>query len=128
LCVDRILIALAAIPADRNEGYAMSCTVETPPADELVDFTSIAREYRVNPSTVWRWALKGARRPDGTRDYLDAWRLPGRWMTTRDAVGEFIRRQTEARREIPAPAAPRTPAARRRDLARVDRELTSLGL
>jgi hypothetical protein len=81
-----------------------------------------------HPATIWRWALKGAAQPDGTRDYPDAWKLPGRWMTTKAAILEFIQRQTDARRGRSAPTLPRTPARRQREIARADAKLAAMGV
>jgi len=45
-------------------------------------------------STVWRWALKGLRGPDGKRVYLEYVRVGGMAMTTRQALERFFRRLT----------------------------------
>jgi hypothetical protein len=48
------------------------------------------------PSTVWRWCRRGARLPDGSTLLLESVFLNGRWLTSVDALGRFLRRQTEA--------------------------------
>jgi len=46
---------------------------------------------RPSPATLWRWRAKGI---NGTR--LECVRVGGKWYTTRAAMSEFVRRQTEA--------------------------------
>ncbi len=45
---------------------------------------------RPNPSTIWRWSVKGSQ---GVR--LQTWMIGGRRLTTREAVEEFIAARTE---------------------------------
>jgi hypothetical protein len=53
------------------------------------------RESRpVNPSTVFRWIMYGVHLRDGTRLRLEACRVGGRWLTSREAIKRFIDRQT----------------------------------
>jgi hypothetical protein len=53
------------------------------------------RENRpVSPSTVFRWIRSGVRLPDGTQLRLEARRLGGRWLTSREAMRRFIDAQT----------------------------------
>jgi hypothetical protein len=44
---------------------------------------------RTHLSTLLRWILAGAMAPDGTRVRLEAVRLGGRWMTSREAIQRF---------------------------------------
>ena len=72
---------------------------------------------RCHLSTLLRWIQKGARAPDGTLVRLEAIRLGGRWMTTREALQRFAERLTprlgsEARPTMCADADRRQAAAR----------------
>jgi hypothetical protein len=70
-------------------------------------------------STLLRWILDGAKAPDGSRVRLDAVRLGGRWMTSREALQRFADALTP-RLDAPTPTIVRTPTQRQRaeDLAR----------
>lgn len=77
-------------------------------------------------STVVRHATKGVRLADGTVLRLEAFRLGGRLMTSKQAVYRFAaRQQVEATAEA---SPPRSPARRTASSAKADAELTRLGL
>jgi hypothetical protein len=79
-------------------------------------------------STLIRWITIGARSPAGERVRLEAVRLGGRWLTSREALQRFAAALTPVADCPPAPAPPpRTPAARRRATERAGRELERLG-
>jgi hypothetical protein len=59
---------------------------------------------------------------------LRATRYPGGWSLTEADLDEFTDALTADRLGDAAPAPPRSPARRTRDLARVDRELAHMGL
>jgi hypothetical protein len=82
-------------------------TAPTPPviAEVLAgDGLSLAEAARVVPAfragrpthsaTLWRWAAKGVRLHDGSVIKLETCRIGGRQMTSRAALGRFIRAQT----------------------------------
>ena len=46
-------------------------------------------EGRACPSTIWRWAVRGYRTPDGRVVRLEAARFAGRWLTSRAALARF---------------------------------------
>jgi DNA-binding transcriptional regulator YiaG len=48
---------------------------------------------RVSPSTIWRWIVAGVTTPGG-RVQLEAIRLGGRWLTSKEALQRFAERQT----------------------------------
>ncbi len=107
----------------------MSRNTNPPPlGKKLIGFGEGARDVGVDSTALWRWARKGTKLSDGSRLYLEAWATPGAWKTTREAIQEFLRRLTEDRQGDPVAPAPRSPAKRARDLARVDRQLTELGV
>src|SRR4051812_10995398 len=68
------------------------------------DGLSLAEAARVVPAfrpgrpthtaTLWRWAAKGVRLHDGSVVKLETCRIGGRQMTSRAALGRFIRAQT----------------------------------
>jgi hypothetical protein len=78
-------------------------------------------------STVWRWILTGAKAPDGTLVRLEAVRLGGRWVTSREALQRFAERLTP-RLDTPAPPQPRTVRARERASRRAEKELEKIGI
>jgi hypothetical protein len=47
-----------------------------------------------HPSTITRWILDGAKRPDGTLIKLEAARVGSRWVTTRAALERFLQTLT----------------------------------
>jgi hypothetical protein len=80
---------------------------------------------KVHFSTILRWVLKGGRTPDG-RVQLEAIRLGGRWLTSREALQRFADRQTpDYTQQI---AAPRTSAARLRAALRAEQALIRMGV
>lgn len=96
-------------------------------ADAARRIPSFRPGKRTHPATLTRWILKGVSLSDGSTLKLAARRYPGGWSVTEDALRDFTDALTADRTGGPAQA-PRTPAGRRRDLARVDRELAGLGL
>jgi len=46
-------------------------------------------------STIWRWILKGAHDVDGNIVRLEAVRLGGRWVTSREAIARFSENLTK---------------------------------
>jgi hypothetical protein len=82
-------------------------------------------------STALRAITKGIKASSGNRVFLEALRIGGRWVTSREAVERFTARLTVAAlREAPKAATPaiRTTRQRQRELARVRRELAEAGL
>jgi hypothetical protein len=82
---------------------------------------------RCHLSTVLRWVLRGARSPDGHFVKLEALRLGGRWITTRQALQRFALALTP-RLGGDDHTAPRSPARRRRASERAAAELDKAGL
>src|SRR4051794_38559538 len=66
----------------------------------------------VNPATLNRWIHRGVQGPSGHRVYLEAVRLGGSWVTSREAIARFTA-ALSARPDIDPPPAPRTPSQRR---------------
>jgi hypothetical protein len=84
----------------------------------------------VHAATLTRWILQGCRAPGGRRVCLRAARVGSRWVTSREALNEFLAALTPrhgAGPLTPDPA-PRTPAQRRRASTRAEAELARLGL
>jgi hypothetical protein len=81
----------------------------------------------VNSATIWRWITSGIRLPDGTHLRLEACRLSGRWLTSRQALQRFIEGQTPARGAV-QPAFAGTPGRRRKAAERAGAELTKAGI
>ena len=74
-----------------------------------------------------RWVLHGAKSPTGERVRLEAVRLGGRWITSRESLNRFAQKLTPPL-EGEAPPAPRTPSQRRRASEAAARELEKMGL
>jgi hypothetical protein len=87
-----------------------------------------ARDGRpVHTSCILRWCLRGARSPAGSRVRLEAVRLGGRWVTSKQAIQRFADRLTPQLGDAPT-TTPRTPAARRRASERAEKQLEKLGI
>lgn len=68
-------------------------------SETLISFSQAARRLPpcregkpVNPSTPFRWAKNGIRRPDGILVRLEAVRAGGRWLTSVEALARFCER------------------------------------
>jgi hypothetical protein len=86
------------------------------------------RESRpVNPCTIYRWITSGVRLPNGTRLRLEARRVGGRWLTSREAVRRFIDEQTPSIDTASAPRAP-TPTQRAKRAERAAKALEEAGI
>jgi hypothetical protein len=83
----------------------------------------------VNFSTIYRWIFTGVRAPDGERVKLEAIRLGGRYLVSREAIERFIERLSTHDVEVSTPPQPaRTPTALERAVARADRSLEREGI
>lgn len=69
---------------------------------------------RANPSTVYRWCVRGCKTADGRRVHLEHLRAGSRVFTTTAAVARFIDALSAPTDLATAPVV-RTPATRRRD-------------
>ncbi len=78
-------------------------------------------------STLLRWILKGVKGPDGAIVRLDAIRLGGRWVTSREAIQRFAEHLTPRVADEPGPA-PRSPGRRHRASERAAKQLEKLGV
>jgi len=76
---------------------------------------------------VLRCVLKGAKSPSGELVRLEAIRLGGRWLTSREALQRFAERLTPLLDGEPL-ASPRTLNQRRRASERAARELEQMGI
>jgi len=80
----------------------------------------------VSISCMLRWILEGVRLPSGDRARLEAIRLGGRWLTSKEALQRFAEAQTP---NLDAHAkSPRTPTARSKASECVERELEKAGI
>jgi hypothetical protein len=85
---------------------------------------------RTHISTLIRWITRGARAADGSRVRLEAVRLGGRWLTSREALQRFAERLTprlDDQHHAP-PSGARTPSARQRASERAARKLKEMGV
>src|SRR5262249_25638885 len=74
-------------------------------------------------STVVRWISKGVQ---GVK--LEAIRLGGRWVTSREALQRFAERLTNVRAGNPIPTSVRTSSRRQAAAVLAERELEKLGI
>src|SRR4051812_30723995 len=81
---------------------------------------------RTNASTIFRWVRDGATGPDGQRVYLEALKLPGRWLTTAAAVQRFLEALTPQRDA--RPATPRPSGRRAKASEKAGREPAKIGI
>ena len=65
-----------------------------PLRDELLSPAQIARRFGIHPSAPWRWMTRGVR---GV--FLDHVVVGRRYMTSPQALHEFIRQRTDAERQ-----------------------------
>jgi hypothetical protein len=84
---------------------------------------------RTHLSTLLRWILDGATAPDGSRVRLEAVRLGGRWMTTREALSRFATALTPRLDTVDMKSPQvRTATSRQRASDRAAAELEKLGI
>ena len=104
-------------------------TIETPiPLAEACKLIPPARQgKRTHLSTLLRWILRGARNPAGEKIHLQAVRIGGRWMTSKESLQRFAEALTP-RLDEPPPPTPRTPTARQRASKQAARELEKIGI
>jgi hypothetical protein len=81
----------------------------------------------VNPSTIYRWITTGVRLPDGSQLRLEARRIGGRWLTSREAIQRFIEAQTPRFEDHPAPQ-PHTSTRAAKAAEQAGRELDRVGI
>src|SRR5262249_32787805 len=116
--------------ASSREGEMLDLTTEQPiPLAAAADLIPPGRGgKKTHLSTLLRWILQGAKSPSGEIVRLDACRLGGRWMTSREAIHRFAQALTPTH-NVPTPApAPRTPTQRSRASERAERELEKVGI
>ena len=88
---------------------------------------SVRQGKRTTLSCILRWVLNGARSPDGQIVPLEAVRLGGRWVTSREALQRFAERLTPQTSDTQASPA-RTPRQRRRAAEIAAKELEKMGI
>jgi hypothetical protein len=82
---------------------------------------------RTHPATLTRWILKGVRGPAGKRVRLEATRIGGRWITSREALERFARALTPNFECSPA-FRPGTAAQQKRAAERAGVMLQKIGI
>jgi hypothetical protein len=109
---------------ESSEADMIDLKTERPiPLAEAARLVPAARNgKRCHESTLFRWITKGIR---GVK--LEALRLGGRWVTSREALQRFAERLTPDLEATPRPV-PRSPARRRRASERAAKELERIGI
>ncbi|OAI41453.1 hypothetical protein AYO40_03080 [Planctomycetaceae bacterium SCGC AG-212-D15] len=80
----------------------------------------------VSTSCLFRWIADGVKTPGGEVVRLEAIRMGGRWLTSKQALQRFAERQTPEREG--QQTIPRSPTSRQRAVERANRQLESLGI
>src|SRR2546430_8408286 len=103
----------------------LDLTAETPiPLAAATALVPPARSgKKTHLSTLLRWITAGAKGPTGEVVRLEAVRLGGRWMTSREALQRFAERLTPRQGAPETRAAPPTPGQRRRAAAQARAQL-----
>jgi hypothetical protein len=93
------------------------------PLAEAARLVPAARKgKRCHESTIFRWIVRGVK---GVK--LEALRLGGRWVTSREALQRFAERLTPDLETAQRPV-PRSPARRHRASERAAKELERIGI
>ena len=87
-------------------------------SEQRLTLNQLAKQEGVNPSTVWRWSLRGVR---GVK--LETFSVGARRFTTIEAFGRFVDGTTAAAKGEQPP--PRTSRQREAAIARAEAELAS---
>jgi hypothetical protein len=97
-------------------------------AEAARSLPSSNRANGLDPATVWRWIKNGVRARDGSTVKLDAVRIGGRLVTSRQAIARF----TDALNDQPTDAKKkpktRTPTKRRAASERAAQRLERAGV
>lgn len=104
-------------------------TTETPIAlTEVPGLLPPGRQGRpVHISAIHRWVMDGSVAPDGQRVRLEAVRVGGRWITSKEALQRFAEALTPRLDNSPAPSM-RTTAQRTRASAKAATALEAAGV
>jgi hypothetical protein len=86
------------------------------------------RGKRTHISTILRWIMHGAKAPDGTRVRLEAVRLGGRWLTSREALQRFVQALTPRVDGADPEPEVRTPARRQKASEHATKEVERYGI
>lgn len=92
-------------------------------SEEQLTLNQVAKEEGVNPSTVWRWWIKGVR---GVQ--LETLVVGGRRFSTRPALRRFKERCTAVASGGAILPMARTSSQRERDIQRAEAELAKMGV
>jgi hypothetical protein len=103
-------------------------------AESVLSLNQAARELPpgrggrpVSLGCILRWVLEGAKAPDGKRVRLEALRMGGRWITSRESLQRFAEALTPRLSDAPM-SSPRTPGRRQKAADRAARELEKVGI
>ena len=80
--------------------------------------SDLARRFRVNPSTVFRWAFRGLSDQQGQKVKLEVVHFGKSWRTSDAALRRFLAALPQSGSTSSTEASPRPPAKRQRDSAR----------
>jgi hypothetical protein len=79
-------------------------------------------------STLVRWITRGCRAPSGELVRLRAARLGSRWITSHEAIAEYMAALTPTVGSPVQPQPPRTPGRRQRAAQRAADQLSAIGI
>jgi hypothetical protein len=92
-------------------------------SEQKLNLSQAATRTGVNPSTVWRWILKGVRNVK-----LESYAVGVKRFTTVEALERFTERCTAAATGVASETSSRTNAQRDRDIERAKAELARAGI
>jgi Protein of unknown function (DUF1580) len=111
-------------PVSLERVFFMSTNILSETTLRIAEAAPIAR---TSFCSLWRWIMRGVPGPDGVRIRLEAIRVGGKWLTSREALERFAAATTPRFNAEPAPA-PRTPTARQRASERAAKRLEQIGI
>jgi len=92
-------------------------------SEQKLSLPQAARRLGVNPSTVWRWTLRGVR---GVM--LETISIGAKRFTSAEALERFVEATTAAARGPARPTVSRTSKQRQRAIEAAERELDAAGI
>ena len=95
--------------------------------EDVLRIEDAAALHQTHFSTCYRWIFRGAKDPAGNRVRLEAVRLGGRWITSRQALQRFSDALTPRLDGAPVPT-PRPSGKRQRASEKAADQLSKIGI
>jgi hypothetical protein len=94
--------------------------------EEILTLAQGAKFAHTSFCSIWRWVMKGLPDSDGQRVRLRAGKLGGHWITSKEAIQEFMELITPKFGD--SSSTPRSPSARRRASEKAAKALELMGV